>query len=50
MRLSPLALAGAIALSAAGASFAEPAPPPGAPAGAHAWRRPDPAQTAERHT
>jgi hypothetical protein len=50
MKLSSLAAAGAIALTAAGASFAQPMQAPGAPAGdAQGWRRPDPAQMAERH-
>jgi hypothetical protein len=49
MKLTSLALAGAIALSAAGVSLAQPAPPPGAAAPAGAWQRPDPAQMAERH-
>jgi hypothetical protein len=50
MKLSSLALAGALALSAAGASLAQPAPAPAqAPAGDHGWRRPDPAQMAQRH-
>ncbi|CAN7500581.1 Spy/CpxP family protein refolding chaperone [Phenylobacterium sp. LjRoot225] len=48
MKLSTLALAGAIALSAAGASLAQPAPPPGGPAPADA-RRHDPAKMAEQH-
>jgi hypothetical protein len=47
MRLTSLALAGAIALSAAGASFAQSATPPAAPG--QGWQRPDPAQMAERH-
>jgi hypothetical protein len=51
MRLTILALASAIALSSAGASFAQPAPDAGAPpAGGRAWQRPDPAQMAERRT
>lgn len=49
MRLTPLALAGAIALSAAGASFAQSAPAAGPASESHAWQRPDPAQMAERH-
>lgn len=50
MKLSTLALAGAIALSAAGASLAQPAPPTGpAPADGRGWQRPDPAQMAQRH-
>ena len=49
MRLTPLALAGAIALSAAGASFAQSAPQPGPAPADRGWRRPDPAQMAERH-
>lgn len=52
MKLSSLALAGALALSAAGASFAQPAPAPGAgPDGAPGrhWQRPDPAKMAEAH-
>jgi hypothetical protein len=50
MKLSTLALAGAIALSAAGASLAQPAQPAGpAPADGRGWRRPDPAQMAQRH-
>lgn len=50
MKLSTLALAGAIALSAAGASLAQPAPPAGpAPADGRGWQRPDPAQMAQRH-
>lgn len=50
MKLSTLALAGAIALSAAGASVAQPAPPADAPArGGPEWRRPDPAKMAEEH-
>lgn len=49
MKLTPLAVAGAIALSAAGASFAQPAPQPGpGPAEGRGWQRPDPAQMAER--
>jgi hypothetical protein len=49
MRLTFLALAGAITLAAAGASVAQPASPPGpAPAEGHAWRRPDPAQMSQR--
>ncbi len=51
MRLTPLALAGAIALSAAGASIAQPTPPagPGPNPASHGWQRPDPAQMAEHH-
>lgn len=50
MKLSTLALAGAIALSAAGASLAQPAPTAGpAPADGRGWQRPDPAQMAQRH-
>lgn len=52
MKISTLALVGAIALSAAGASVAQPAPPPGAgPDGGqrHEWKRPDPAKMAEEH-
>jgi len=50
MKLSTLALAGAIALSGAGASLAQPAPPHSpAPADGRGWRRPDPAQMAQRH-
>jgi hypothetical protein len=48
MKLSTLALAGAIALSAAGGAFAQPAPPPGGPAPA-GRETPDPAKMAERH-
>jgi Spy/CpxP family protein refolding chaperone len=50
MRLTSLALAAAIAVSAAAPSFAQPAPTaaPGAPTG-RTWRTPDPAQRAERH-
>lgn len=49
MKLSTLALAGAIALSAASASLAQPAPPTGpAPADGRGWQRPDPAQMAQR--
>jgi Spy/CpxP family protein refolding chaperone len=50
MKFTPLALAGAIALTAAGASFAQPAPQPGGPqpAEGRGWQRPDPAQMAER--
>ncbi len=49
MRPTSLALAGAIALSAAGASLAQPTTTP-RPAAAqdHAWRRPDPARMSER--
>jgi hypothetical protein len=50
MKLSSLAAAGAILLTAASASFAQPMQAPTARAGdAQAWRRPDPAQRAERH-
>jgi len=49
MRLTSLALASAIALSAAGASLAQPAPGPRPGPEASGWRRPDPAQMAERH-
>lgn len=50
MKLSTLALAGAIALSAAGGALAQPAPPSGGPAPAgHRMHRPDPAKMAERH-
>lgn len=50
MKLSTLALAGAIALTAAGASLAQPAPPAGPPpADGRGWQRPDPAQKAQRH-
>src|ERR1700742_1886562 len=52
MKISTLALAGAIALSAVGASVAQPAPPPGAGPDAgprHEWKRPDPAKMAEEH-
>lgn len=51
MKISTLALAGAIALSTAGASLAQPAPPPGpGPDGPrHEWKRPDPAKMAEEH-
>jgi hypothetical protein len=50
MKLSSLAAAGAIALTAAGAGSAQPMQAPGAPAGeAQGWRRPDPAQMAEHH-
>lgn len=50
MKLSKLALAGAIALSAAGGALAQPAPPPGAPPPAgREWKHPDPAKMAERH-
>jgi Spy/CpxP family protein refolding chaperone len=49
MKFTPLALAGAIALSAAGASLAQPAPSTGgAPTEGRGWQRPDPAQMAER--
>jgi hypothetical protein len=49
MRLLPLTLAGAIALSAAGASLAQPAPAQGhAPMAGKDWRRPDPARMTER--
>lgn len=53
MKLTSISLAAALALTAAGASFAQPASaPPGAPGpgaeGRH-WQRPDPAQMAERH-
>jgi len=53
MKLTSISLAAALALTTAGASFAQPASaPPGAP-GARAegrhWQRPDPAQMAERH-
>jgi hypothetical protein len=48
MKCTPLALAAAIALSAAGAGFAQPASPPAPPAGEdHAWRGPDPAKMPE---
>jgi len=52
MKLTTLALAGALALSAAGVSGAQPAPPPGGPAPAARgpeWPRPDPAKMAEQH-
>ena len=50
MRLTSLALAGAIAASAVSASLAQPAPSPGpAPADGRMWQRPDPAQMAQRH-
>lgn len=51
MKLSSLALVGAIALSTAGASLAQPAPPPGpGPDAAHRqWQRPDPAKMAAEH-
>ena len=54
MKLSTLALAGAIALSTAGASLAQPAsPPPGAgpddAAHGRHWQRSDPAKMAEEH-
>ena len=52
MRLTTFALAGAVALSAAGASLAQsaPAPQPGpAPADGRGWRHMDPAQRAEQH-
>jgi protein CpxP len=50
MKLTHLALAGALSLSAAGASLAQPAPMPGPGAPeARGWQRPDPAQRAERH-
>lgn len=50
MKLIPMAAAAALSL-AAGASLAQPGPPPGAgPQGAeHHWQKPDPAQMAERH-
>jgi len=53
MKLTSISLAAALALTAAGASFAQPASaPPSAPGpraeGRH-WQRPDPAQMAERH-
>jgi len=49
MKFTPIALAGAIALSAAGASLAQTAAPQGpGPAEGRGWQRPDPAQMAER--
>ena len=48
MKLPSLALAGALALSAAGASLAQPAPAPDA-GPRHEWPRPDPAKMAEEH-
>lgn len=51
MKLTSISLAAVLALTA-GASVAQPAPPPGAPgarAEGHHWQRPDPAQMAERH-
>ncbi|THD77490.1 MAG: hypothetical protein E7812_16330 [Phenylobacterium sp.] len=48
MKLTSIALAAALSL-AAGASFAQPAPGPGAPDAARHWQRPDPAQMAQRH-
>jgi hypothetical protein len=49
MRLSSLALAGALAVSVAGASLAQPAPGPASPEG-RGWQRPDPAQMAANRT
>lgn len=50
MKLTPLALAGALALTAAGASLAQPAAPaaPSRSDDAPSWRRPDPGQMAAR--
>jgi len=54
MKFASLALAGVIAVTAAGASLAQPAPDAAAPAAAggegRRWQHPDPAQMAERHT
>jgi hypothetical protein len=52
MKLSSLALVGAIALSSAGASLAQPAPPPGPgpDAGHRQWQRPDPAKMVQERT
>jgi hypothetical protein len=49
MRFPTLALAGVIAVATAGASLAQPAPGPAPGADGREWRRPDPAQMAERH-
>jgi hypothetical protein len=51
MKLTSLALSAVIALSAGGASLAQPAAPAasGPPAANHAWQRPDPADMAQRH-
>lgn len=49
MKLISLALAGAMAASVAGASFAQPAPGAAPGPEGRAWTRPDPAQMAERH-
>jgi Spy/CpxP family protein refolding chaperone len=50
MKLTSLALAGALLLAGAGASYAQPAPAPapGGPEAGRHWQRPDPAQAAER--
>lgn len=48
MKMTSLAVASAIAVSAAGASLAQPMQTPGGGA-RQGWQRPDPAQRAERH-
>lgn len=49
MKLTSLALAGALALTGVAAASAQPAPAPGPQAAQRHWQRPDPAQMAEKH-